>query len=108
MYVSGDSHEAASDMFSTLCDSGLFDAEIRSAYCKLEGESTSPKKTVDMQIRDAAGIHVLRRQSKSMRASVTALVHILRILAKKHSGGYINNCTVKSAKRCRFHQCSYL
>ena len=50
-------------------DSGLFDAEIRSAYRKLEGESTSPKKTVDMQIRDAAGIPVLRRQSKSMRAS---------------------------------------
>ena len=69
MYMSGDSQKAAKDLFSNLCDSRAFDAEIRRAYHKLEGDSMSPRKTVDMQIFDAAGIPVFCQQSKSTRAS---------------------------------------
>ena len=69
MYVTSNSHEAASGVFSTMCDSGLFDEEIRRAHRKLNGESTSPKRKVEMQIHDAAEIPGHRQQSKSSRAS---------------------------------------
>ena len=69
MYVTSNSHEAASRVFSTMCDSGLFDEEIRRAHCKLNGESTSPKRKVEIQIYDAAEIPGRWQQSMSSRAS---------------------------------------